>query len=315
MATITTTPTTITTRTLPKGETIHRIAIWIAIAMVATFVLALAINGASYYTLSLEERPYSPLHSQLRSSGTVGLKLGYIGIAMFGILFLYPLRKRWKWLSRIGATRRWLRLHVLFGIATPLVITFHTAFKWHGLAGLAYWTMIAVALSGFVGRYVYAKIPRSLNSVQFSAGELEAQITSLAARLHDQQLFRPNDLASLLNVPTAQDIRKMNLIQALCVMIEIDLGRPFRVSRLRRKILHGPQRIATLGGWLASHDPNLESIVANIRRQARLRMAIAFLDRTQRIFHLWHVIHRPFSISFVVLIVVHIIVQLSVGLR
>ena len=314
MATISATPMT-TSRALPKGEALHRIVMWIAIGGLVSLVAILALNGASYYTLGLEERPYSPLHSQLRSSGTIGLKLGFVGLAMFGVLFLYPLRKRWKWLGRIGATRRWLRLHVLFGIATPLVVTFHTAFRFHGLAGLAYWTMIAVALSGFVGRYVYAKIPRSLNSVQLEAGELEAQIAALVNRLQEQHVFRGEDLAPLLEVPAAQQVRRMNLIRALWVMLRIDLARPFQVAQLRRRVLRGPQLITTLGGWRACHDSHVESIVVNFRRQARLRTATAFLDRTQRIFHLWHVVHRPFSISFVILILVHIGVQLSVGLR
>ena len=301
--------------TLPKGEFLHRVVIWTLIAAAAALLAALLITGFSYYTLSLEERPYSPLHSQLRSSGTVGLRLGILGVAMFGVLFLYPMRKRWKWLARIGATRRWLRVHVLFGIATPLVITFHTAFRFHGLAGLAYWTMIAVALSGFVGRYVYSKIPRSLNSVQLAAEELEAQITTLAERLHEQRLFGPQDLAPLLQVPGARQIRKMNLVRALGLMLRIDLARPFLVRRLRRRVLSGPQLITTLGGWLASGDPRVESIVANVRRQARLRTAIAFLDRTQKMFHLWHVVHRPFSVSFVILVLVHVGVQISVGLH
>jgi hypothetical protein len=50
-----------------------------------------------------------------------------------------------------------------------------------------------------------------------------------------------------------------------------------------------------------------------VRRQSRLCAAVAFLDRTERVFHLWHVIHRPFSISFLALILVHIGVALSVG--
>jgi hypothetical protein len=175
--------------------------------------------------------------------------------------------------------------------------------------------MIAVALSGFVGRYVYAKIPRSLSSVQLTADELETQTAALADRLRDQQLFREEDLTPLLNVPSTQEIRRMNLAHALWVMLRIDLARPFLVSRLRRRILRGPQLVTTLGGWLASHDQDVEVIVANLRRQARLRAAVAFLDRTERIFHLWHVVHRPFSISFVILILVHVGVQLSVGLR
>src|SRR3974377_2172947 len=142
------------TRNVPvsKGETLHRLTAWATGLALTALLASLIVKGAAYYTLSLEERPFSPLHSQLRSSGTVGIKLGIIALVMFGILFLYPLRKRVKWMSRIGLTRRWLRLHVLFGITAPLVVTFHTAFRTHGLAGLAYWTTIAVAISGFVGR-------------------------------------------------------------------------------------------------------------------------------------------------------------------
>ena len=314
MATLTATPAVGTTPKL-RGEVLHRLVMWAAIAAATALIVSLLVTGASYYTLSLEDRPYSPLHAQLRSSGTIGLRLGMIGVAMFGVLFLYPLRKRIKWLARIGATRRWLRLHVLFGIATPLVITFHTAFRFHGLAGLAYWTMVSVALSGVIGRYVYAKIPRSLSSAQLAAEEIEAQIAALTNRPGEQDLFRHQDLTPLLQVPAAQDIRSMNLIRALFVMLRIDLCRLFLVRRLRSRVLRRSQRITTLGGWMASRDAHLEAIIANLRRQARLRSTVAFLDRTQRIFHLWHVVHRPFSISFVILVIVHVAVQLSVGLR
>jgi len=300
---------------LSKGERLHRFTVLAATLAVVALLSFVAVKGAGYYTLALEDRPLSPLHAQLRSSGTVGLKLGIISLVMFGVLFLYPLRKRLKWLARIGATRRWLRLHVLFGITTPLVVTFHTAFRWHGLAGLAYWTMIAVAISGFVGRYVYAKIPRSLNSVQLSMEELQAECAAMATRLNDQEVFRPEDLAPLMNVPAAKEIRRMNLVRVLWMMLRRDLARPFLVSRLRRRALRGSQYISTLGGFRPSHDRDVEAIVDNLRRQSRLTTTMAFLDRTERIFHLWHIIHRPFSISFVILLAVHIGVALSVGLR
>jgi hypothetical protein len=298
-----------------KGETLHRLTVGATTLAVIALLAALTVKGFGYYTLALEQRPLSALHSQLRSSGTVGIKLGIISLVMFGVLFLYPLRKRIKWLARVGATRRWLRLHVLFGVTTPLVVTFHTAFRWHGLAGLAYWTMIAVAVSGFVGRYLYAKIPRSINSVKLSVEELQASTAALAARLRDQEIFRFEDLAPLLELPSAQEIRRMSIFRALWTMLRIDLARPFRVSRLRRRALKGSQVVTTLGGFLPSHDSDIEAIVANLRRQSRLTTGMAFLDRTERVFHLWHIVHRPFSISFVILIAVHIGVALSVGLR
>lgn len=296
-----------------KGETLHRLLICLTVSAVAGLILFLTVYGFPYYTLRLEDRPFSPLHSQLRSSGTIGLKLAFVSIGMFAILFLYPVRKRCGWMARIGRTRRWLNFHILFGITTPMVVTFHTSFRTHGLAGVAYWTMMVVAVSGFVGRYLYAKIPRSRSAAELSVTELEAEAASLSASLRDQPFFREEDMSPLLTVPSPQAIRRMSPLTGLWIMFKMDLARPFMVGRLRRRALVGSQRVATLGGLLASHDANLESVVSIVRRTSRLQFAIAFLDRTERIFHLWHVVHRPFSISFVFLLAVHVAVALSMG--
>ena len=310
MATLTAVPAAIPQR---RAITVHRFLVLLAAFASASLIVSIAIYGGAYYRAPLEDRALSPLHSQLRSSGTIGLRLGILSLVMFCILFLYPLRKRWRWLSTIGSTRRWLNFHVLFGISTPAVVTFHTAFRWHGIAGCAYWTMIAVALSGFVGRYVYAKIPRSVNAVELSIQELEAQTEALARRLNEQWLFRDEVLAPLFELPTPQQIRSMNFIHVLWTMVRLDIARQIHISRLRLCLLSGARCITTLGGLFASNDAGLEAVIANVRRQSRLRAGMAFLDRTGRVFHLWHAVHRPFSISFVVLILIHIGVALSVG--
>ena len=316
MASVSAAPVTVRGKSAAKvgiGDVLHRVFITTAACVIGVTIVYLAVHGFPYYTLSLEERPFSPLHAQLRSSGVVGLRLAFTSVGMFCLLFLYPLRKRWTWLSRIGSTRRWLNFHVLMGIATPMMVTFHTSFRMHGLAGLAYWTMIAVALSGFVGRYVYAKIPRGRTAAELSMKELEQEAGALTAHLREQPFFREEDLAPLLAMPSAQEIRRMSLLAGLWIMLRHDLARPFMLSRLRRRALGGTHSVATLGGLLASHDARLESVVAMIRRQSRLRLSIAFLDRTEKLFHLWHVVHRPFSISFVMLITVHIAVAMSMG--
>jgi hypothetical protein len=296
-----------------RGETLHKALMWVGICAFSALVLYLAVHGFSYYKLRLEERPLSPLHAQLRSSGGIGLRIGIVSVGLYCIIFLYPLRKRWRWLSTIGSTRRWLNYHILFGIGTPLFVTFHTTFRFHGVAGWAYWSMIVVAISGFIGRYIYAKIPHSLHAVELTISELEGQTAALGERLGEQSYFRPEDLAPLLDVPDQGRIRSMGLIQALWTMSKIDFSRPFQVSRLRRQALHGSQRIATLGGLMHSHNRDLELAVSSIRRLSRLKTATAFLDRTARIFHLWHVVHRPFSISFVALVIIHIGVAIAVG--
>lgn len=296
-----------------RGEIWHKLRLRTAIVAVVAVILGLAIHGFSYYILDLTSRAQSPLHYQLRPSGTIGLRLGITGLCLYLILFLYPLRKRWAWLASIGKTRHWLDFHVLVGITAPILITFHASFKLGGLAGVAYWIMIAVALSGFVGRYIYAQIPRSLNAVQLTMGEMATQASELAAQLDRQALFKAEELAPLLRLPTADEVRAMPLTVMLFRILKLDLARPFEVSRLRRRVLRGAERFTTLGGLLASRNQELEQVITSVRRQSWLRGKTTFLERTQQVFHLWHVVHRPFSYSFAVLVVVHIGVVLLLG--
>jgi hypothetical protein len=285
----------------------------LAILAALTLIVTLSVAGFDYYRLDLTARADSSWHPVLRPSGSVGLRLGMLGFVLYCVLFLYPIRKRWKWLASIGKTRHWLDFHALVGITAPILVTFHSAFKLGGLVGIAYWIMIAVALSGFVGRYLYAQIPRSLSMAQLTFGELETQAAELAETLGRQALLRGEELAPLLRVPSPAEIRRMSLMKFLLTILTLDLARPFLVSRLRRRVLKGAALVTTLGGWLPSGNTDLEMVIATARSQSWLRAKMAFLERTQQLFHLWHVVHRPFSYSFAALVMVHIGVVLLLG--
>jgi len=98
-------------------------------------------------------------------------------------------------------------------------------------------------------------------------------------------------------------------------MIWLDLARVFRVAALRRRGLSPAQTLATLGGVLASKSAQLEESIRAARRQAALAKRMIFLARVQQVFHLWHVVHRPFSYSFAVLSAIHICVALLFSAR
>jgi hypothetical protein len=294
-------------------DTWHHVRLRLAWALAIISLATLSVYGFSYYRLSLEERPLSPLHSLLRPSGSIGLRLGMLGLALFCVLFLYPIRKHVKWLAKIGKTRHWLDFHVLVGIAAPVLVTFHASFKLAGIAGVAYWIMIAVAVSGFVGRYIYAQIPRRLNAAQLTSGELESQAAELTAALQDQNLIRADEVAPLLRVPSPEEVRDMPFLAVLWNILSLDLTRPVLVSRLRRRALHGFELVTTLGGLRSSRHKDFEAVIASVQRQSWLRAKMAFLQRVQQVFHLWHVVHRPFSYSFVILVAVHIGVVLMMG--
>ena len=118
------------------------------IAVIVAVPLAITAWGASYYFASPGVRVRSALHPLLRASGPVGLGLGVAAFALFLFLWLYPIRKSIPALAWTGSVGSWLRVHILAGIAVPLLAAVHAGWRFTGLIGLGYASMLLVALSG-----------------------------------------------------------------------------------------------------------------------------------------------------------------------
>ena len=305
-----TAPTSVPERKKNSG---HRIRVMIAAAAAILTVVSIAIYGANYYLLPLEERPYSDKYGLLRPGGTVGLKLGIFGTILFFIIFLYAFRKLVPWLGRIGTARQWMDFHVIAGITAPIIIAFHASFKSQGIAGVAFWIMLAVALSGVIGRYLFAQIPRSLSAAELTLSELRSSERELSDALLSQSIYSAERVNRALNVPSAEHIRRIGPLQAVAEMVSLDIALPFRLAALRRTSSSFGAKILTIGGMFSGGNPEVEQVVRLVKQKASLSKRVVFLGQSQRVFHLWHVIHRPFSYAFVVLAVIHIAVVLGLG--
>jgi hypothetical protein len=307
--------TSVAPRVAEQSEKGHKRLLTLSAAAAVCGVGALLYYGLGYYLAGPQDRPYHPHHAMLRPGGLIGISLGFFGVFLFFLIFLYPLRKRWRWLASIGDSRHWFNFHILLGVTAPVVIAFHASFKFSGLAGMAYWIMFAVALSGIVGRYVYAQVPRRRNSTELSLQELKEVQERLTTKLSAQRLVKPADLAALFRLPDARRVANESALLAFCALMWIDLRRPFRIARVRRHSLGFLDKLLTLGGALSSRNRELERTIAVAREQARLSKKLLFLAKSQKILHLWHVVHRPFSYSFAVLALAHITIALLFGFR
>jgi hypothetical protein len=114
-------------------------------------------------------------------------------------------------------------------------------------------------------------------------------------------------------MPEQERVARMSLFTALGLMLALDLTRPFRVAALRRRILGFAGSVRTLGGVLSSGNQELEWTIDLVQKQSALRKKTLFLSRSQQVFHLWHIVHRPFSYAFVVLALIHICAALLLG--
>ena len=301
------------TASVPDAERGHRVRLYALYVLAITTNLAIFIYGFDYYKLSAMDRPFSPKHHMLRPSGPIGLYLGFLGVALFVGIFLYPLRKHWSWLGQKGVTRHWLDIHVLMGLTAPFIIAFHSTLKFRGIAGMAFWIMFAVSASGVVGRYLYAQIPRKVTTAELSRKELQELQDNLAQQLAAQKLLPEADLRSLLRMPDANRVNRLPIAIAIIYMMILDVIRMFRVARLRRHALTFGQSLQTLAGFLPTRHRELERAIHAAAEEAALSKRILFLSRSQKVFHLWHVVHKPFSYAFAVLALVHIGLQFVLG--
>ena len=290
---------------IPDAERQHRRVVMLISAVVVAAIVALALYGQDYYTLGQADRPFSPKHHLLKPSGVVGINLGLLGVLMLCGIFLYPLRKRWAWLQKQGNSKHWLDHHVVLGIAAPVCIAFHSSFKFRGLAGIAFWVMLAVALSGLIGRYLYAQIPRHVAAA-------ESSLRVFQAVLERQKIIPQADLRRLFHLPAPNQVPRWSALAALGYMVMSDLARPFRVARLRIRVMGIEPALRSFGGMLPK-NPQLEGVIGLARKQALLSRRVIFLSHAQRVFKLWHVVHKPFSYAFAVLALVHIVVAMLMG--
>jgi len=298
-----------------ESEKKHRFRLVIAWIAATAFVTPFLVYGFDYYTTSWKERPFSPKHMLLRPSGTIGVNLGMFGVLMFFIIFLYPLRKRWGWLGRQGNSRHWLDFHVVLGTAAPIVIALHSSFKFGGIAGMAFWLMTAVTLSGFIGRYLYSQIPRSLNAAELTIKEIQDAEVQLRWNAEEKHEKIGTSLIDLYDLPTSTQVARTPILIALIWMMWLDIKRPFQVSWLRLRAAGFIAWLTSFFGILKTRNPELEFAIQTARKQASLSKRILFLSRTKTVFNLWHVIHRPFSYSFAILAIIHVVVALGMGYR
>jgi hypothetical protein len=111
-----------------------------------------------------------------------GHSIGIIGfIFMLMTETLYSLRKRSRSV-RWGRMSTWLQMHIFMGLVGPYMVLLHTSWKFNGLAGVTTLLTLIIVLSGFVGRYIFTRIPRTLDGLEIE-GTLSQEALKQARRL------------------------------------------------------------------------------------------------------------------------------------
>lgn len=281
------------------GPSLSMFRVTLALLYVAGFAVIAAglYAGRDLYMAPLAERAHTEGYWKFKPGGSIGLPFGIAGATMMTLLLLYSVRKRIPALRRLGALSHWLDIHIFLGVIGPLLIVLHSSFKVGGLVSLSFWSMVAVASSGVLGRYLYLQIPRTRAGHEVALADLMAEDRALTDQLRREFGLDEGQLRTLDAIATPAKGR--SLVAAFVDLIVADLVTGYRLRRFARET----------GVSSSAYRP----LIRIVFLKARTHRRIVLWDAVHRLFHHWHVIHKPFAIVMYLFMVVHVVVASMTG--
>ena len=238
-----------------------------------------------------------------------GYWLGIIGGSLMLSLLLYPLRKKIRFLHRLGSTRRWFRMHMILGLLGPLLVLYHCNFQLGSFnSRVALYCMLLVAVSGIVGRHFYAAIHRGLYGRKLTLGELQKELANSTDKSHGLSKLMPKLVARLDRL--CEELQGDKVTNSLGIRRSINWLVMHRFIRLslhwtaRREL-----RLAAVRFEVVARDrKRLKRTTSRfIADYTKLMTRVARFTVYERLFAIWHVLHLPIFFVMVLSALAHVL--------
>ena len=226
------------------------------------------------------------------ASDLFGHSIGILGFTLMLMAeTLYTLRKRSR-SARWGRMSTWLQFHIFTGLVGPYMVLLHTSWKFNGLAGMVMLLTIIIVASGFLGRYIYTSVPRTVDGIVIEANELEQQIRAADGELQNWLATRPELYRALSNRLSSASISDGN---------RLVFGRAFEDWNAKVKWWR------ETGHMDRNMRKQAKQLNELLKRERTLRRQLASIALTRRLLGLWHAIHIPVGMALFTAAFIHII--------
>jgi hypothetical protein len=265
-----------------SGSAIRRIFPWLLFILLSSAIYGVARSGL-----------YTP-------GSDIGYNLGLAGGLMMLALLGYPLRKRLGWMSSAGRVSKWFSLHMVLGVAGPVLILLHCTLQWRSLnAAIAFWCMVVVASSGFLGRYLYRHLHQGLYGRQLTLAEVRTDAAVKMGKTKER-----------LRMEGADDVRTAveRFLRKSAVVETHGWKRPLALAVLGLRARHAQTRlVADARDPRAGQPyPSQEAVDIAVDCIQAVQRSAQFLPY-ERLFSLWHVLHVPLVLLLILSVIAHII--------
>jgi hypothetical protein len=244
-----------------------------------------------------------------QSGDDVGYWLGVSGGVMMLLLLTYPIRKHLGFARNWGKVRWWLVGHMLLGVGGPLFILLHSNFEIRSLnAAAAFYSMVIVALSGVVGRFIYTRINRGMHGERSSFKELQQRAGLDQSQTRSKLTFAPAVEARLRGFGEHEHSVRPGFFTCVRRVFWLPLVQ-WRVYRACVADLREPLEAMAVQMGLDSREEARRARQARklVRRYLQTVVRVAQYTAYERLFSLWHVAHLPFVFLLAITAVVHVV--------
>lgn len=223
------------------------------------------------------------------ASGFYGHAMGVLGfILMLMTEILYTLRKRVN-NARWGRMSSWLEFHIFTGLVGPYLVLLHTSWKFNGLAGVLSLLTLMIVVSGFIGRYIYTAVPRTVDGVELSLADMNDQI----GQIEDSLAHLGQPQAEIETTP----LRSPNSGGSVGMVL----------GRLGWELQTGLAMRRSQRGLSESGRQQAKELQKLVQQRNRLKRQVASIASARRLLAVWHAIHIPLGLTLFVMAFVHII--------
>ena len=247
--------------------------------------------------------------SNITPESGMGYWLGIVGGSLMLILLLYPLRKKVRFLNMFGKIKYWFKLHMLFGVLGPVAILFHANFSLGSTnSNVAFFSMVIVASSGLVGRYLYAKIHHGLYGRKANLKELRVSLKESKSKL-GSHFKLTTDVVNKIKLSERILLRNRNIILATLVWPIIFIRTTWLKRTIRKTFVKAYSEAGKAKGWdkmmvrSMSRDANdeVQPYIDGLYNMYGFRIF-------ESLFSLWHFLHLPLFFMLVFTGILHVIV-------
>jgi hypothetical protein len=272
-----------------------------SIALIALFYYL--YDGLNYYMTPLLERPHHPDHQNIKPGGIRGHGLGILGTMMMILLLTYSLRKKNLIFGNIGRIGDWLDFHISLGIMGPLFVILHSSFKLNGIVAISFWSMISVALSGVLGRYLYLQIPRNISGHEINLTDVEKTNEQILVEIESNYTVDRTYVAKMEKLIVGNLDPDKSELYILVSFLMADIFRFFRIKKIRR-ILRRSTRLS---------KKQIKILIGLMKKKAYIHRRLILWNKIHQLFHYWHVFHKPFAFVMYFIMIVHVVLTILLG--